>query len=114
MRMKTLVLGGLGGLGQGVARDLVKQEQIKKIILGDINTDLGRLQDKLRASEKISLSKIDVNDHNGLVRAIRDADVAINCAGPFYKTAVVVARAAGGAKVNYIGICGGYEGTWSV
>jgi saccharopine dehydrogenase (NAD+, L-lysine-forming) len=98
-------------MGQGVARDLVKQEQIKKIILGDINTDLGRLQDKLRASEKISLSKIDVNDHNGLVRAIRDADVVINCAGPFYKTAVVVARAAVEAKVNYIDICDDYEAT---
>jgi len=109
--MKTLVLGGLGGMGQGVARDLVKQEQIQKIILGDINTDLGRLQDKLRASEKISLSKIDVNDHNGLVRAIRDADVVINCAGPFYKTAVVVARAAVEAKVNYIDICDDYEAT---
>jgi lysine 6-dehydrogenase len=109
--MKTLVLGGLGGMGQGVARDLVKQEQITKIILGDINTDLGRLQDKLRASEKISLSKIDVNDHNGLVRAIRDADVVINCAGPFYKTAVVVARAAVEAKVNYIDICDDYEAT---
>jgi saccharopine dehydrogenase (NAD+, L-lysine-forming) len=109
--MKTLVLGGLGGMGQGVARDLMKQEQIKKIILGDINTDIGRLQDKLRASEKISLSKIDVNDHNGLVRAIRDADVVINCAGPFYKTAVVVARAAVEAKVNYIDICDDYEAT---
>jgi len=46
----------------------------------------------LRASEKVSLSRIDVNDHNGLVSAIREADVAINCAGPFYKTAVAVAR----------------------
>jgi saccharopine dehydrogenase (NAD+, L-lysine-forming) len=98
-------------MGQGVARDLIKQEQIKKVILGDINTDPSRVQDKLRASGKVSLIKIDVNDHNGLVRAIRDADVVINCAGPFYKTAVVVARAAVEAKVNYIDICDDYEAT---
>ena len=34
VRMKALVLGGTGGMGQGVARDLIKQEQIKKVILG--------------------------------------------------------------------------------
>jgi saccharopine dehydrogenase (NAD+, L-lysine-forming) len=98
-------------MGQGVARDLIKQEQIKKVILGDINIDPGRVQDKLRASGKISLSRIDINDHKGLVSAVRDADVVVNCAGPFYKTAVAVARAAVEAKVNYIDICDDYEAT---
>jgi lysine 6-dehydrogenase len=107
--MKALVVGGTGGMGQGVARDLIKQEQITKVILGDINTDPARVQDKLRASEKVSLRRIDVNDHNGLVSAIGEADVVINCAGPFYKTAVAVARAAVEAKVNYIDICDDYE-----
>jgi lysine 6-dehydrogenase len=109
--MQVLVLGGTGGMGQGVARDLIKQERIEKVILGDINTDAGRVQEKLRASEKVSLRKIDVNDHGGLVKAIRDADVVVNCAGPFYKTAVAVARAAVEAKVNYIDICDDYEAT---
>jgi lysine 6-dehydrogenase len=109
MRMQALVLGGTGGMGQGVARDLIKQEQIREVILGDVNTDPNRVQEKLRASEKVSLRRIDVNDHNGLVSAIRDVDVVINCAGPFYKTAVAVARAAVEAKVNYIDICDDYE-----
>ena len=109
--MKVLVVGGTGGMGQGVARDLIKQEQIKTVILGDINIDPSRVQDKLRASEKVSLSRIDVNDPVGLVSAIRDADVVINCAGPFYKTAVAVARAAVEARVNYIDICDDYEAT---
>src|SRR5208283_4744722 len=107
--MHALVVGGTGGMGQGVARDLIKQEQIEKVVLGDINTDPGRVQEKLRASAKVSLARIDVNDHAGMVRAIRDADVVINCAGPFYKTAVAVARAAVEARVNYIDICDDYE-----
>jgi len=107
--MQALVVGGTGGMGQGVARDLIKQEQIKKVILGDINIDPGRVQEKLRASEKVSLTRIDVNDHAGLVKAIGGAGVVINCAGPFYKTAVAVARAAVEAKVNYIDICDDYE-----
>ena len=108
-RMRVLVIGGTGGMGQGVARDLIKQGQIKEVILGDINTDPNRVQEKLRASEKVSLAKIDVNDHDGLVSAIKKIDVVINCAGPFYKTAVAVARAAVEAKVNYIDICDDYE-----
>ncbi len=107
--MKALVMGGTGGMGQGVARDLIKQERIEKVVLGDINIDPDRVQEKLRASNKVSLVKIDVNDHAGMVSAIKEVDVVINCAGPFYKTAVAVARAAVEAKVNYIDICDDYE-----
>lgn len=107
--MKVLVVGGTGGMGQGVARDLIKQERIETVTLGDINIDPGRVQEKLKASPKVSLVKIDVNDHAGMVAAIRAADVVVNCAGPFYKTAVAVARAAVEAKVNYIDICDDYE-----
>jgi saccharopine dehydrogenase (NAD+, L-lysine-forming) len=109
--MRALVLGGAGGMGQGVARDLIKQDQITSVTLGDINTDPDRLAEKLRASEKTSLIKIDVNDHGGMVSAIKEVDVVINCAGPFYKTAVAVARAAVEAGVNYIDICDDYEAT---
>ncbi len=107
--MQALIVGGTGGMGQGVARDLIKQKRITKVVLGDINTDPERVQDKLRASEKIALIKVDVNDHDGLVNVIKSVDVVINCAGPFYKTAVAVARAAVDAKVNYIDICDDYE-----
>ncbi len=111
MRMQALVLGGTGGMGQGVGRDLIKQEQIEKVILGDINIDPNRVQEKLRGSGKVSLVKVDVNDHSGLVNTIKGVDVVINCAGPFYKTAVAVAKAAVEAKVNYIDICDDYEAT---
>ena len=107
--MKALVLGGTGGMGQGVARDLIKQEKIDQVVLGDINVDPGRVQEKLKASSKVSLVRIDVNDHAGMVSAIKAVDVVINCAGPFYKTAVAVAKAAVEAKVNYIDICDDYE-----
>jgi len=107
--MKAIVIGGTGGMGQGVARDLIKQEKITQVTLGDINIDMDRVQEKLRASEKVSLVKIDVNDHRGLVDAIKENDVVVNTAGPFYKTAIAVAKAAVEAKVNYIDICDDYE-----
>jgi len=109
--MRALVLGGAGGMGQGVARDLIKQQQVTDVVLGDLYPDPERLAPKLRDSEKVNLIKMDVNDHDGMVNTFKDIDVVINCAGPFYKTAVPVAKAAVEAKVNYIDICDDYEGT---
>jgi lysine 6-dehydrogenase len=109
--MRVSVLGGAGGMGQGVARDLIKQQQVKKVVLGDLYPDPGRLAPKLRDNNKVNLIKMDVNDHDGMVNTFKDVDVVINCAGPFYKTAVPVAKAAVQAKVNYIDICDDYEGT---
>jgi len=40
--MRAIVIGGTGGMGQGVARDLIKQEKITSVTLGDINIDPGR------------------------------------------------------------------------
>lgn len=98
-------------MGQGVARDLIKQETVTDVVLGDLYPDPERLAPKLRESAKVTLVKMDVNDHNGMVNTFKDSDVVINCAGPFYKTAVPVARAAVEARVNYIDICDDYEGT---
>ena len=107
--MRAIVIGGLGGMGQGVARDLIKQDKIKRVTLGDINVDPANMQEKLRASDKVSLVRVDVNDHAGLLDAIREHDVVVNTAGPFYKTAIAVARAAVEAGINYIDICDDYE-----
>jgi saccharopine dehydrogenase (NAD+, L-lysine-forming) len=109
--MRAVVLGGAGGMGQGVARDLIKQQQVTHVVLADLYPDPQRLAPKLRDSEKVNLIKMDVNDHDGMVNAFKEIDVVINCAGPFYKTAVPVAKAAVEAKVNYIDICDDYEGT---
>jgi lysine 6-dehydrogenase len=107
--MHVLVVGGCGAMGQAVALDLVKQGQVEKVVLGDISIDPARLREKLRGNPKASLAKVDVNDRAGLIKAMKGADIVINCAGPFYKTAVAVAGAAVEARVNYIDICDDYE-----
>lgn len=107
--MKALVLGGAGGMGQAVARNLVRHEEIKEVILGDLYPDPGRLHEKLRGNERVRLVKMDVMDHQDMVEKMRGVDVVVHCAGPFYKTALPVARAAVEARVNYIDICDDYE-----
>lgn len=109
--MRVLVLGGAGGMGQGVARDLIKQTRVVEVILGDLYPNPERLAPKLRESDKVKLIGMNVSYHKGMVDAFKGMDVVINCAGPFYKTAVPVAKAAVEARVNYIDICDDYEGT---
>ncbi len=109
--MRALIIGGVGGMGQGVARDLIKQKQVESVILADLFPDPQRLSTKLRENGKTELVKMDVNDHEAMVNAFKEVNVVINTAGPFYKTAVPVAKAAVEAKVNYIDICDDYEGT---
>lgn len=109
--MRALILGGAGGMGQGVARDLIKQPQVNTLVLADLYPDPQRLSPKLRESDKVNLIQMNVNDHATMVSAFKEIDVVINCAGPFYKTAVPVAKASVEAKVNYIDICDDYEGT---
>ncbi|HSH71017.1 MAG TPA: saccharopine dehydrogenase NADP-binding domain-containing protein, partial [Deferrisomatales bacterium] len=98
--MQVLVIGGAGDMGQAAVRDLIKQAPVTKVVIGTRNADPARLHEKIRASEKVSLIQVDAYDHAGLVAAMRGADAVINCAGPFYKTAVAVANAAVEAKVS--------------
>ena len=107
--MKALVLGGVGMVGQAVVRSLIGQQEVEKVRIGDIVTDRSRLHEKLRSSEKLELLEVDVNDHEGLLRAMEGVDVVVNCAGPFFRTGPKVARAAIEAKVNYLDICDDYE-----
>jgi len=109
--MRALIIGGVGGMGQGVAKYLVWDKRITDVILADLYPDPERLTPKLRENKKATLIKMDVMEHDSMVAAFKKVDIVINTAGPFYKTAVPVARAAVEAKVNYIDICDDYEGT---
>jgi saccharopine dehydrogenase (NAD+, L-lysine-forming) len=110
-RMRALIIGGVGGMGQGVAKYLVWDDRVTDVILADLYPDPERLTPKLRENKKATLIKMDINEHDAMVAAFKEVDIVINTAGPFYKTAVPVARAAVEAKVNYIDICDDYEGT---
>ena len=41
--MRALVLGGAGGMGQGVARDLIKQQQVTGVVLADLYPDPAKI-----------------------------------------------------------------------
>ena len=107
--MKAFIVGGSGNVGQEVAMNLMRQEGVEKVILGDINADPAGLRERLRRNKKISLVQVDARDYENLAGLLKDADVAVNCAGPFHETALAVAKAAVEARIDYIDICDDYE-----
>lgn len=106
--MKVVVLGGAGDMGSEAVRDLVKNEDIKEVIVADINLERARkLKEEL--GEKVSLVTVDANNRENLIEVIKKGDVALSCIGPFYKFEVKIAKAAIEAKVNYVSICDDFD-----
>lgn len=110
--MKICVLGAGGGVGIGVVTDLIESPKVSHVIAGDIRIEeMKAYWSKRRMDPKLSFKELDINNQEALAKGISGCDVVVHCAGPFYKTAVPVARAAMEAKVNYCDICDDVEGT---
>ena len=92
--MKVLVLGGCGEVGIFGTKDLVKTEDVSKVIIGDYNIEKAKKTVAEIGSPKLSAKYIDINEHEGLVKAMKGADVVLNYAGPGYLLAVKVVKAA--------------------
>jgi saccharopine dehydrogenase-like NADP-dependent oxidoreductase len=110
--IKVCVLGAGGGVGIGAVADLLESPDVSQVIACDIRiAEMKKYWKEHGFATKLSFAEVDLYDQQALVKAIKDCDVLLHCAGPFYKTAVPVANAAMEAKVNYCDICDDVEGT---
>lgn len=110
--MKICVLGAGGGVGIGAVGDLIESPNVSEVVACDLRIEELKTYWKERGIDsKLSPKAVDLYDQKALVTAIKGCDVLLHCAGPFYKTASPVARAAMEAKVNYCDICDDVEGT---
>lgn len=109
--MKVLALGGCGQEGKTTVKDLIKSEEVSQVVIADIDIEKAN---RFRAEldrEKVSTLHLDVNDRVSLVDAMKEADVVVNFAGPFYKHGVKVIEAAIEARKNCVDICDDYDAT---
>jgi lysine 6-dehydrogenase len=71
MRMKILLLGGVGLMGPAVARDLLKGSVVDHVVVGDIAKDkLEQLEKKVK-NNKLSTDVVDVRDQDWLISYIK-------------------------------------------
>jgi saccharopine dehydrogenase-like NADP-dependent oxidoreductase len=104
--MEIAVLGGAGGIGSAVVLDLLASSDARVRIVDIREEEAKEFAEGLGNRVKVAVA--DAGRPRTLVRALEGASACVNCIGPFYRFAVMVARAALDAGVNGVDICDDY------
>jgi lysine 6-dehydrogenase len=100
-------------MGRRGVRDLASREKVEELVIADHNLEAARdLASQL--GEKCRAVKVDANNHDALVKAVRGFDVAMGTVGPFYRYEVKMACACIEAGVDYVSICDDYDAAGEV
>jgi len=89
--MKIAVIGGAGKVVWGAIRDFVEHEDVKQILLADLNLEAIEARQRSLNSEKVLVSKLDLNDHSALVTLLEDYDVCLNATSHHFNMKVMAA-----------------------
>lgn len=112
--MRIIVLGGAGDMGSRTVRDLAEQPAVESLVIGDYDEARAQALAESLNDPKVSALKVDANDHDALVGAIRDHDVAASAVGPFYRYEAKCAAAAIEAGRHYVSVCDDYDAAQAV
>ena len=105
--MNVLVLGASGVMGRRAAAELARSEAVTSLsVAAREPTTAKRLIGVLGGPEsRVTPRSFDLTDRTRLVEAMRDADVTVGCAGPFYALELDCVRAAIDAGTHYVSLC---------
>ncbi|MBI1747004.1 MAG: saccharopine dehydrogenase NADP-binding domain-containing protein [Acidobacteria bacterium] len=114
--MRIILLGGAGDMGSRAVEDLASMEGVRQITIADRNAEAGeRIAGRLKEQKAaVDVRRIDANDHNDLVSAMRGYDVAASTLGPFHRFEAKLVRAAIDAGVDYASVCDEWEAAEAV
>ena len=111
---EVLVLGGTGGVGEVACRALATAAEVDTLVVADQDAEAAdTLATQLRrtASGRVRHLGVDIGDPTALRAAMDDADLVVNCAGPFYRYGPPTLQAAIEAGVDYLDVCDDLEPT---
>ena len=116
--MQIIVLGGAGDMGSRAVEDLATTEGVRRVTIADRNVSAAeeiaaRLVLTGQGAE-VDVRRVDANDHDGLVQAMRGYDVVASAVGPFHLFEAKLVRAAVEAGVDYASICDEWEAAGAV
>jgi len=107
--MKILVLGGAGKMGGIAVQTLTNDPRVDEVVIADLNPEAARAVADYIASPKISITSIDLRDHEALVAALRDVDAVVNAT--VYYTNLPVMEACIEARTPYVDLGGLFHTT---
>lgn len=100
--MKILIIGGCGVQARPAIQRLLAGNDFGTVVIGDINLDLANQILREIDSPKLVARRIDAFDHAGMVQAMSEVDVVMNCSGPYHLLGVRVLKAAIEAGKNFV------------
>jgi len=89
--MRILALGGAGAVCQHATRDLAEYSDFDQIVVGDYNVAAAEALAADIGDPRLSVLRVDANDHPSLVRTFQDFDMVLN--GLPWKYDLAVTRA---------------------
>ena len=97
--MRILVLGGYGAQGQVICRELVKHPKVSEVVCGGRRLEQAKRFVSKYKNEKLSASRVDLDNINEARAAVKKADLVVNAASYIYNLRLMKACAESG--VNY-------------
>ena len=107
--MKITVLG-CGTVGTTAVKTLDALGQFSTITIGDINVDYAQKVADSCTCEAFCV-ECNAKDPEGLRQVMMDADIVLNCIGPFYEYGVPILNIALEEGVNYVDVCDDMDAT---
>lgn len=109
--MRVLSIGGGGGMGRTTARTALGFPFVEEIVLAGIDHDRATRFARSLSDPRIRSIHLDITDEDALRQAIRQCDVVLNSAGPFFRFGLPVLRATIAEGKHYCDICDDWEPT---
>lgn len=106
--MKFLVLGGAGDMARDALDELQKEDGVKTVTIADLNLDKAK-QEAGRRDSRFVATRLDAYQHAQVVDLMKQHDVTLGFAGPFYIFEKRMAAAALEAGKPYVSIADDYE-----
>jgi saccharopine dehydrogenase-like NADP-dependent oxidoreductase len=106
--MKILVLGGAGDMARDALDELQKEGAVQAVTIADLNLERAK-QEAGKRDTRFTACRLDADAHDQVVDLMRQHDVTLGFAGPFYYFERRLAEAALEAGKPYISIADDYE-----
>ncbi len=104
--MKFLVLGGAGAIGSVIVRDLLLNDKVEEVLIGEIDKDKALRLIQLINDGRLSFEQIDVRRVDLLVDKMKNYDVTIN--STWFEHNLEATKAAIKAKAKLVDLGGLY------
>ena len=108
---KVIVLGGAGVVGTACVKMLAMGKVFDSVVIGDLNLAAADAVAK-SIGEIVTAVKVDCSDPASIKKVIADADVVVNCVGPYYKFEMIILPAVIEMKKHYVDVCDDTQPTY--